>query len=192
MTYRQKVERVFADLKSKGKVTGELEPSDTKNFRSSLFSDKIFYNPDCDCKFDEDSIHFILLHEQAHKNGSENTKKFLGALGALIGLLYLPIWLGIATTMMQIGISLGIIVGAFGLMILFSDGFHEDEFKADRKACEEFDTLRFDSRGTDTLKKLIKNYRDSRPSHDGMMKNVLHPPDKKRIEHLDKIELEVR
>lgn len=92
MTYRQKVERVFADLKSKGKITGKLEADDSiTNFRSSLFSDKIYYNPDCDCKFDEDSIHFILLHEQAHKSGSENTKKFLGTLGALIGLLYLPI-----------------------------------------------------------------------------------------------------
>lgn len=84
------------------------------------------------------------------------------------------------------------VVGAFGLMKVFSNGFHEDEFKADRKACKEFDTLDFDSRGTDTLKKLIENYRDSRPSHDGMMKNVLHPPDEERIEHLNKIELEVR
>lgn len=186
--YPSKVKKVFLDLKERGMVDGRVRESESvNNFKQSLFSDKIYFNPKYE--FDEESIYFILLHEQGHEEGPKNSHKYFASLCVFLGLLYYTKYLfGYSSMMADISFSIVVVLFAFLSMRVFSQKFHEDEYSADEYAASKFKSIdKFEKEPWEVLEKLIENYGGQKSSSGikkMLLKNVLHPSNEKRVENL--------
>ncbi len=183
-----KVKKVFLDLKERGMVEGRLcESESVKNFKGSLFSDKTYFNPEYE--FDEDSLYFILLHEQGHEEGPKNSQKYFAFLCVFLGLLYFTKYLfGYSSMMADVFVSIAAVLFTLFSLRVFSTKFHEDEYRADEYAASKFKSIdKFEKEPWEVLEKLIRNYRGQKSSggiKKVLLKNVLHPSDEKRVENL--------
>ncbi len=183
-----KVKKVFLDLKERGMVDGRLRESESvNNFKQSLFSDKIYFNPKYE--FDEDSLYFILLHEQGHEEGPKNSQKYFAFLCVFLGLLYFTKYLfGYSSMMADVFVSIAAVLFTLFSLRVFSTKFHEDEYRADEYAASKFKSIdKFEKEPWEVLEKLIRNYRGQKSSggiKKVLLKNVLHPSDEKRVENL--------
>ncbi len=186
--YSERVRSVFQDLKKRDMIDGTLKKSKkTANFKASLIFDKIYFNPKY--KFDEDSLYFILLHEQGHKEDSKNTKNYVAFLSGIILMIYIPMYLLSSPFWTKLVASLFIIGFTVVTLNLYSKRFHKDEYKADEYAASKLDRLdKFDVEPHEVLEKLAGNYKEQKQDLNRLkkllFKGVLHPPDEKRVEHL--------
>jgi hypothetical protein len=135
-----KIELVFAELKSKGLLPPQRKLTSSKltpTFRSAiLFYNTISYNPKF-CGMQEDNIRFSLLHEEGHKirpqYGTPGVIFFI--ILALIPFLLIFIFYRDNPVFVYSSLIYSIIF-VFTVIHIFSESFHGDEFDSDLFAAE--------------------------------------------------------
>jgi Peptidase family M48 len=202
----ERVEKIFIELKKKGAIEREREIKYDKRvqvFKSGLFFyNTIFYNEN-DCKLDEDSIRFSLLHEEGH---TVNKQYVIPPLIVTLSLILIPVcFLLLAhTELIAAGIFHALLWDAtiicFSLLfiILMINNLIEplryDEYRSDEYAAkmlkEKFTVYQPSIIADNTFKAIRKQFKKTEEKQDSIKNRLLfafiryHPRDEDRVKNI--------
>jgi len=190
MKPNKKIEDIFYYLRDEEGVIKEsrrIKPKNTKRGFKASFLNRILYNPKLD--LDEEEIAYALLHEEGHKETTQNTPIYFAIVCVLAIAFTIPYLL---STLFGVGVpSIGpswtyLII--FGIIVVvftraYSDRFHEDELRADVYACKRLKKAeRFSRPPEEIMADLLERGGELGGVLGFLFGGVFHPSDEERVE----------